>query len=336
MQKLIKALVVWGLLGGSCFAQTSGFTVLPWNGHTAAVSLTFDDARPVHLDVAAPELNKRGLHATFFVVVAKLTRLDDWRRLRSQGHELGNHSVSHEHPRELSKESEETQVEDAKRFLDSNFKSNISIFAYPYTEISPGLVFWVRRYNFAARGGCTDEGCDGDSLYITSSSTPDWYNLPSQVAFTRYDTAAYRSRIDRAIFLHAWTILQIHGIGDPSTGWEPIPRNTFLSLLDYLKACEAKGLWIAPFSEVAAYLRAATTFEHATKTDRTAQGRHGIVREDTYAWEVPENFPTGVSLKLKAGPHVHLYQADEELTPDKNGIFTVAFDAKSLSVREAK
>jgi len=53
------------------------------------VSLTFDDARPVHLDVAVPELNKRHLRATFFVTVSKLTRLDDWRNAQAQGHEIG-------------------------------------------------------------------------------------------------------------------------------------------------------------------------------------------------------------------------------------------------------
>jgi peptidoglycan/xylan/chitin deacetylase (PgdA/CDA1 family) len=51
------------------------------------VSLTSDDAKPVHPDVAVPETNKRHLHATFFVIVSKLTSLDDWRKVRSQGHD---------------------------------------------------------------------------------------------------------------------------------------------------------------------------------------------------------------------------------------------------------
>ena len=46
------------------------------NGHQAPVSLTFDDAKRVRLDVAVPELNKRHLHATFLVIVYKLASLD--------------------------------------------------------------------------------------------------------------------------------------------------------------------------------------------------------------------------------------------------------------------
>src|SRR5437867_12950433 len=118
MPKLIHASLVCGLFFSHCFAQTETLQVLPWNGHPAAVSLTFDDARPVHLDVAVHELNKRNLRATFFVTVSKLTRLVDWRNAQAQGHEIGNHSVSHEHAARLSNEGEEIQVEDAIQFLD--------------------------------------------------------------------------------------------------------------------------------------------------------------------------------------------------------------------------
>src|ERR1700693_192545 len=91
-------------------AQTPALRVLPWNGHAAAFSLTFDDARAVHLDVAIPELNKRHLNATFFVIVSKLTRLDDWRRAQAQGHEIGNHSVTHQPVAVLTRASEELEV----------------------------------------------------------------------------------------------------------------------------------------------------------------------------------------------------------------------------------
>src|ERR1700731_2638502 len=131
MAKPVFAVLVCSLLVELSAAQTPTLRVLPWNNHAAAVSLTFDDARPVQLDVAVPELNKRHLRATLFLTVSKLTRLDDWREAHLQGHEIGNHSVSHEHPSELTKASEEVQVEDAKQFLESNFKCRVGIFAYP-------------------------------------------------------------------------------------------------------------------------------------------------------------------------------------------------------------
>ena len=196
MTIFVQLILIASLLAGCCSAQTSTLKVLPWNNHQAALSLTFDDSRAVHLDVAVPELNKRHLRATFFLIVSKTTRLDDWRKVQSQGHEIGNHSVTHEHAADLNKAGEELQVEDAKKFLDSNFKSDIITFAYPYTEVSPGLLYWVKRYDFAARGGRGD----GSQVYIKSDVQPDWYNLPSQPSYTKYDAATYQSWIDKDHF----------------------------------------------------------------------------------------------------------------------------------------
>src|SRR5882724_10820309 len=259
MKKSVNAILMVSLLTGCCLAQSSALKVVPWNGHQAALSLTFDDSRAVHLDVAVPELNKRHLHASFFLIVSKTTRLDDWRKVHSQGHEIGNHSITHEHAADLNKASEELQVEDAKKFLDSNFNSDIITFAYPYTEISPGLLYWVKRYDFAARGGRGD----GTLVYMKSDVQPDWNNLTSQPSYTKYDLATYEGWIDKDVSLKAWTIIQIHGIGDPSTGFEPIPGNTFIEFLDYVKAAEPRGLWVAPFGEVAAYFRAEKILEAA-------------------------------------------------------------------------
>lgn len=322
MKKSVNAILMVSLLTGCCLAQASALKVLPWNGHAAALSLTFDDSRAVHLDVVVPELNKRHLHATFFLIVSKTTRLDDWRKVRLQGHEIGNHTVSHEPVADLSKAGEELQVEDAKKFLDSNFNADILTFAYPFTEVSPGLLYWVKRYDFAARGGRGDS----TQLYITPGTQPDWYNLPSQPSYTKYDAAVYRGWVDKDISMNAWTTLQIHGIGDPSTGFEPIPSDTFVDLLDYLKAEEGKGLWVAPFGEVAAYFRAQKIVEAAQ-----AQFANG---ENKFIWQIPVPFPKGVMLKVPAnGSHARLFQAGHELHRSKEGAYSVAFDARELVVK---
>jgi peptidoglycan/xylan/chitin deacetylase (PgdA/CDA1 family) len=325
MAKPVHTVLVCVLLVGLSFAQTPPLRVLPWNDHSAAVSLTFDDARPVQLDVVVPELDKRHLHATFFVIVSKLTRLDDWRRAQAQGHEIGNHSVSHEHAEVLTRASEEIEVEDAKKFLDSNFKLNVVIFAYPYAELSPGLVFWVKRYDFAARSWHGNS----DFPYVTADVEPDWYNLPSQPATTEYDAAVYKSWIDKAFAVHAWTTFQIHGIGDSSTGFEPIPTDTFLSLLDYLKAEESRGLWVAPFGTVAAYLRAQKILEAAIP-----QVENG---EERFVWKAPDPFPSGVVLKtaIEGRKHLHVYQGKRELHPSKAGVYSISFDSGELIVKSA-
>jgi peptidoglycan/xylan/chitin deacetylase (PgdA/CDA1 family) len=323
MKNIVNAALIVVLFVAYGYAQTPTLKVLPWNNHSAALSLTFDDSRAVHLDVAIPELNKRHLRATFFLIVSKTTRIDDWRKAQSQGHEIGNHSVTHEHPTDLGKQSEELQVEDAKRFLDSNFNSDILTFAYPYTEVSPGLLYWVKRYDFAARGGRGD----GSLVYIKSDAQPDWYNLPSQPSYTKYDATVYQGWIDKAVSMNAWTVLQIHGIGDPSTGFEPIPSNTFIAMLDYLRAAEDKGLWVAPLGEVAAYFRAQKIVE--------AVQPQVVNGETKFTWQVPAPFPHGVVLKVAVNASVrpHFYQAGHQLRRSKDGSYSLAFDSRELIVK---
>lgn len=69
----------------------------PWpEGRRAAVSLTFDDARPSQIDTGLPLLEKLGVRATFFVSPNNIEkRLDGWKRAAAQGHEIGNHSMTH-------------------------------------------------------------------------------------------------------------------------------------------------------------------------------------------------------------------------------------------------
>ncbi len=216
--------------------------------------MTFDDARPVHLSFAAPALDSRDLRGMFYLLICKLSRIDDWKRLAAEGHEIGNHTISHEHPARMDGEMEEIQVEDTVHFLKNNLGIRPLTFAFPYGETSPGLDGWVKAFHFAARSGWAD------NFYLTPDTNPDFYHIPSQVTKTEYTTDTYRGWIDTAMQKGAWTVFQIHGIGAPDSGWEPIPAETFTATLDYLKTQQTKGLWVAPFSEVAAYFRAQTIF----------------------------------------------------------------------------
>src|SRR5262249_32834618 len=72
--------------------------VLPWNGHRAALTLTFDDSSPSEATEALPALDEKGVKATFFVTTKNL--LGDasdavWAKAERDGHELANHTVDH-------------------------------------------------------------------------------------------------------------------------------------------------------------------------------------------------------------------------------------------------
>ncbi|MGQ8364362.1 polysaccharide deacetylase family protein [Glaciecola sp. 1036] len=63
-----------------------------------AVSLSYDDALNSQLDTAIPQLDKHQFKASFYLLPrseAFANRIEEWRAVAANGHELGNHSLFH-------------------------------------------------------------------------------------------------------------------------------------------------------------------------------------------------------------------------------------------------
>ena len=300
-------------------AKDVPFQVVPWNGYKAALSLTYDDGDPIHLDVAVPEMAKRSIHGTFFIIEGKLERGEEWKDVPSKGQEIGNHTVTHRHTSELKPEDEKNEVEEAKTKLEKYFGVPVVTFAYPFVEISPGLRKWVEADDFIARGG-------GGNAYLTPDMDPDWFNIPSQITMTSYAYETYKNWVDQDLAAGAWTVLMIHAI-EGSNWYQPIPKKTYLQFLDYL-ALNQKTLWVAPFGEVGAYWRAQKVLEKAEpqKTDE----------KTTIRWEKPANFPAGVILKVSIeGKGLKVSQEGHPVNALTPGVYPIAFDAKELTLENA-
>ena len=65
-------------------------------GKVAALSLTFDDARPSQVDHGLPLLDSYGVQATFYVSIQPMRdRKTEWKQSIKNGHEIGNHTFNH-------------------------------------------------------------------------------------------------------------------------------------------------------------------------------------------------------------------------------------------------
>src|SRR5690349_20329548 len=66
------------------------------DGKRAAVSLSFDDARPTQVDAGLPILDRYGVKATFYLSPPNVAqRQEAWRNAAAHGHEMGNHTLTH-------------------------------------------------------------------------------------------------------------------------------------------------------------------------------------------------------------------------------------------------
>ena len=69
-----------------------------WSPYCGAVSLTFDDGTVNHLEKAIPPMDQLGIKGTFYVHPYGNDwerRLESWKDVAKNGHEIGNHSLSH-------------------------------------------------------------------------------------------------------------------------------------------------------------------------------------------------------------------------------------------------
>jgi len=301
-------------------AKNAPLQILPWNGHKAALSLTYDDADPIHLDLAVPEMDKRGIKGTFYIIAKEPSREAEWPAVAAKGHELGNHSWSHRHTNELSAEEEKTEVTDARAKLETLAKKPVLSFAYPFVEISPGLKKWVEANAIVARGGGQADN------YLTPDMDPDWMNLPSQATMTAYAYETYKDWVDVALARGAWAPIMIHAI-EGSNWFQPVAKATYVQFLDYLVEKEA-DLWTAPFLEVGAYWRAQKMVEASEPKKRG--------KWTTIKWKKPALFPKGVILKARVeGKGLVVAQGGKAVKALEPGVYPIAFDAGEVTLTNA-
>ena len=144
-----------------------------WNSKKCAVVLTYDDAIDVDLDNVVPASDSLKLKGTFYLIGSSPAvdkRIDEWRAIAENGHELGNHTLYHPcdgskpgrsfvtPASDLSKYTVERAVSEAlinNTLLKAIDGKSVRTFAYPCgdTEIN-GVPFYPRlkKAFVAARG----------------------------------------------------------------------------------------------------------------------------------------------------------------------------------------
>ena len=120
------------------------------DGARAAVSLTYDDGLNSQLENVIPELDRRGLKATFFLTEENMQdRLADWEAAARGGHEIADHTMTH--PCDMRSVTaaglQARELAPMEAFLDANFGGGrLRSFAYPCGYLGLGTGGRNARY----------------------------------------------------------------------------------------------------------------------------------------------------------------------------------------------
>ena len=264
---LLVVVILFGKLGSS--QQT--VTTFKWpNGKRAAVSITFDDARTSQVDSGTALLDKYGVKATFFVVPATVEdRLDGWKKVVANGHEIGNHTINHPCTGNFSWSAknalENYSLDDMRDELiecNKRIKELLGVesevFAYPCGQKFIGRDTSTKSYvPLVAKMFIVGRGWRDEAM-----NNPDFCDL-AQVSGIEMDGKNFDEilpLIEEVRTTGQWLILAGHEMGD--SGVQTTRLKMLKQLIEYVQD-PANGIWIAPVGTIAKYILTQDT--HHTK-----------------------------------------------------------------------
>ena len=210
--------------------------IAKWQGDRAgAFAFTFDDGQREQAAIAAPMLDALGLKATFVINPGKTPQngeswfgsWEQWRALAKNGHEIGNHAMTHENLSKASDEVLQREVVDAKALIEKEMALPCYSFVYPYNAEGDAARTLVKKTH-----------------PVWSSGERKAYGGPN------FTAAKANAWIDEAITKKSLVIAMIHGI---DTGYLPFAgRAIFKDHLDYVKSKESQ-VWVATLATIKRY-----------------------------------------------------------------------------------
>lgn len=170
-----------------------------------AVGLSFDDGNASDLELGAPALVDRGLHATFFVLAGRLDTpgsltSDQVRELRGLGMGVGTHGMDHVSWRSMTPEVRERELVEARAII-ADLAGDVREAALPRGQYDRTVLGWLRRLGYQ-RVHTSDR----------RPARPDAWIQP-RFSVTRDDTpATLAERVLRPLPAHERLLLEAKGV----------------------------------------------------------------------------------------------------------------------------
>jgi peptidoglycan/xylan/chitin deacetylase (PgdA/CDA1 family) len=144
--------------------------ILDFIGTSSRVHLSFDDGNKTDIEVALPELEKRNLRATFFILAGRIDSQDylsrdDVSRLIASGMYIGSHGMKHVAWRSLTERQMREEFRDAKPLLEEITGSPVNRVACPHGEYDRRTLAGLRDAGFD-RIYTSDGGYARESSYL--------------------------------------------------------------------------------------------------------------------------------------------------------------------------
>ena len=301
--------------------EPGGLEVLDWAGFESAVSYSFDDSQPSHI-AHYDELHETGIDMTFYLSknVDFEGYEEGWRRVAADGHEIGNHTVSHPYADLTGSSfgeplaSAAAEIERCSEYItDTLGQRDVWTMAAPYGDTG-----WSEP---AERADLfINRGVGGGTIAPNDDTDP--YDLPCYMASDGETADAFNGEIDGARSDGDWLIFLFHSIAPTDDEWfAPVDVS---EITDSIRHAQSFGdVWIDTVANIAAYWRGQRIVESAT-VDESGD-------EITWRWSLPDGFPSGQRVRVTLDGGVPK-QGGRAVPWDPHGYYEISLDEGSLTV----
>ncbi len=121
-----------------------------------------------YLPAMLKTFDENNIHITFFIGGSWANRYPEvLKDIANKGHELGNHTYSHPHPNNLSKEKNKEQIVKAEELVNSITGIKTNLYAPPYGEYNNTVLLAAQELNY--------------TTIMWSIDTVDWKRPPPDI-----------------------------------------------------------------------------------------------------------------------------------------------------------
>lgn len=311
-------------------------SVVPWNGHKAAASFTFDDASESHITNLFPLAEKMGIKVTCFLTGDSWYlrhNYDKFLQMAQAGHEMGNHTETHPKLTQLSDDDRRREILGYKEFLKEQLPGlPFNVFGTPYCDNNEEVQAIIGQEHYISRD------CRGYGR-ITWDKEINWLSMDSKAWQRSLNTVEEFKQIARDTDAAGeWIIYMNHGVDTDQNNDYSIDPDDLAAIMQQAKNLD---MWIAPFGTVGAYHRAKFALDKAevhcenVSCSDPSQGRCYQVRWKSPHAKMPASVPVKIRVNLGtelADGSYKVIQSGKELKPNDDGSYTIEFMELALSI----
>lgn len=309
-------------------ASKQAGTICKWQDNkNASVVLTFDDWSAGHPAIVVPELKKRNMTGTFFVVSSGITNWTSILNAVKDGNEIGNHTKTHPDISKLTDAQLDAEVKFADSVINKNVPTQkISTFDYPFGANSTSSINYLKKMNYLGARGVLSSS--GNYSYNFAPKIDDYFKILTVGMTSNYTITSYGNELKNIIKGGGMLTILYHSVNSPTVvdnNYAMVSQTNFQQQLDTIQSLRKK-VWVTTFANALKYHREARCASLVQIEAPTAQ-KWVMNLTDTITDSVLYTMPLSIVLRLNGKTYDMIKQGGKIIKIDSIFNDTIMFKA---------